>query len=225
MTSTGPMTCADFDAVADELAVGALGEPMRSRLLDHAAGCGRCGTLLNELSSVADELLAFGPEIEPPTGFETGTVARMQPPNPAPRRRWIRSGPRVLVVAAVLIVTLLAGGVIGRVTSGSPGAAVDRGSRQGAILSATGVRVGTVAVLSQPRPHVVIALDRPKPSPGDRTCQLEMPNGAWVSVGSWSYAEIGSGVWAVGIDHGMLGAVAMRIQDDGGDVVATAQLS
>lgn len=232
MTDGHPVDCTEFDAGADELAVGGLSEPERSRLLGHAATCARCDALLNELASVADRILLLGPSAEPPAGFEVRALAAMgigadqstdtASPRLKSRRRRLATPASLLrraAVAAAVAVALVAGAVVGHGIGHGPALA----SRQAAIMSAAGTRVGTMALVSRPRPHVVIALDAPRPAPGRLTCALERRDGSWVTVGSWTYAEIDSGVWAVGIQPQMLTAVAMRVTTDTGAVVATAR--
>ena len=60
----GRVDCAVFDAHADELALGHVGEPLRGRLHAHAAGCASCRALLDALGSVVDQLLVAAPEVE-----------------------------------------------------------------------------------------------------------------------------------------------------------------
>jgi hypothetical protein len=69
---------------------------------------------------------------------------------------------------------------------------------------------------------VLVTVERPRPGPGTRFCELQLPDGTWVEVGSWELDEIASGVWAAGIDAELLDSGAMRITLDDGTVVATA---
>ena len=89
------------------------------------------------------------------------------------------------------------------------------------IVAATGSEVGSVQLIAEPTPHVLVTIAAPRPDPGFRTCELQRPDGTWEQVGWWDAADIASGVWAVGIDPTLLDAKAMRIISDG-DVLATA---
>jgi hypothetical protein len=82
------MSCERTDELAAELALGILDGEQRARALRHLAECGECRRAVEELTAVADELAMLAPEREPPAGFESRVLARLQPP-PAPARpRW-----------------------------------------------------------------------------------------------------------------------------------------
>jgi Putative zinc-finger len=91
-----------------ELALGIATGDERARALEHLAGCRRCRRSLEELSDVADELLAMAPAREPPVGFETKVMERLggASPRPRSRRRWA-----VLAAAAVILALGPAGAV------------------------------------------------------------------------------------------------------------------
>jgi len=209
-----PVTCEVFDDAVDELAVEGVDEPRRSELLAHAAGCARCEARLDELAAVADRMLLLAPAVEPPPGFESRALARMgaRPNQRAPRIR-------LLLAVAAVVAALGAGVVVGR--SGSPGDA----GRSGAIVSASGTRVGTVELDPSPRPHVVVTVYGSGRPGGVRSCELVLPDGRRVVVGTWTSDEIAGGVWAVGIDKALLEARTMRILGDDGRVIATAEMA
>jgi hypothetical protein len=209
-----PITCAVFDDHADGLALGAVDEPMRSRLLDHAASCAECRSLLDGLGTVVDRLLVLAPEAEPPGGFESRVLARLGAPAVPARRGRLASR---FALAAAAVVALLGVGLLVAVV----GRDADQ-ARLGAIVTVDDVRVGDVRLVAEPQPHVLVTVDRPRPGPGTRFCELRIADGTWVEVGSWELEEIASGVWAVGIAPGLLEATAMRVTLDDGTVVATA---
>jgi hypothetical protein len=206
------VTCDEFDAEVDELAVGAVSEPRRSELLAHVATCPSCAARLRQLSDVADRLLLLAPTVEPPAGFESRVVSTA----PAAGSSWTtwRRSAAGLAVAAALVGAVL----VGRVTS------PDEQRHQAAIVAVSGgATVGRIELVADPAPHVVIAIDHPRPGPGVRSCELERADGSTVVVGSWTYDEIESGVWAAGIDRSLLDAVAMHVIDNDGTVIATAR--
>lgn len=234
------VTCDVFDAHADELALGLLGEPQRTVLLAHAAQCPACRSLLDDLAAVGDRLLLAAPELEPPAGFEgrvldrlptpTGQseptisvtpgaavsgVGRRAPAGPSGgRRRWLVSA----AAAAALVIGAVAAtaAITGRETS-------DVGA-EGAIITASGQEVGEIRLLTRPVPHLLITVPNPQGAPGVRFCELQRPDGSWVRVGSWEAVDIASGVWAAGIDPSLLDATAMRVVTDQGVLLATASL-
>jgi hypothetical protein len=88
------MSCEQTRALAAELALDIADGGQRAQALRHLAECADCRRAVEELTAVADELLMLAPEREPPAGFESRVLARMQPaPEPAAARRrrgWFR---------------------------------------------------------------------------------------------------------------------------------------
>lgn len=215
MSARAPVGCAEFDLLADELALGQVGEPTRGRLLAHAATCPHCHSLLESLGTVADRLLLAAPQVEPPEGFETRVVARLGTAVSSPVRRSARI--RWIAATAVVAAILVAGAVVAltrRSESVSPVATA-------AIVTDEGAEVGAARLLAEPTSYLLITVDNPRPGPGVRLCELMRRDGTWELVGQWDAAGIASGVWAVGVDSELLDATAMRITSDG-DVLATA---
>jgi len=110
------MSCERTRELAPELALGLLDGEQRAQALRHLADCPDCRREVAQLAAVADELLMLAPEREPPAGFESRVLARLQPP-PAlarPRRR-VR---RVLApLAAAAAAAAVAFGVVLQTTS------------------------------------------------------------------------------------------------------------
>jgi hypothetical protein len=107
------MSCEQTRQLAAELALGLADGAERAQALRHLAECPECRREVAELSEVADELLLLAPEREPPVGFESRVLARLQPQRPTARRarRWRR--PLAVLapaaVAAALAVTITLG--------------------------------------------------------------------------------------------------------------------
>jgi hypothetical protein len=214
MSARGPIDCAQFDLLADELALGQVDEPTRGRLLAHAATCPHCHSLLESLGTVADRLLLVAPQVEPPEGFESRVVARLGASVSSPVRR----SARVRWIAAAVAGLLVAGATVALFTrpdsSPSPVATA-------AIVTDEGAEIGAAQLLADPTSYLLITVENPRPGPGLRHCELLGSDGTWELVGQWDAAGIASGVWAVGVDPELLDATAMRITSDG-TVVATA---
>jgi hypothetical protein len=206
------LRCGDVDGVADELVLGQLGEPGRSDVLAHAAGCDRCDLLLGDLADVTDRLLQLAPDADPPPGFEGRTVARLAPP--AARREWRG---RVLVAGATAAAVVVA---VALILSGGG----DDRRRDGTVLSRDGDPVGTVEVDLGDDPRLVLTMPGPARWPGTWVCELLMPGSGWVEVGRWTADEVTAGVWAIDLGPAHDGPTAMRVRNDRGDVIATAAL-
>jgi hypothetical protein len=217
------ISCAEFDEDVDELAVGTLGEPERSRLLAHAARCPGCEAELNWLAGLADRLLLLVPEVEPPAGFEAGVMARMGVASTVrPVRKWRRRTWQLVGAAALALAVLAAGIAVGRTTNNRSTATAL--ASYGEVWTLAGADIGAAQVFTKPAPHVLITLRDPLPW-GVLTCQLELAHGQPVTVGSWNYQDSDDGTWAVQIDHSLVGAVMMRIINQQGVVVAKATLT
>jgi anti-sigma factor RsiW len=208
------ISCEQFDGRAEELALGQLDDPERSRFLAHAADCPRCHSLFEGLGTVVDRLLLAAPQVEPPAGFEGRVLARLDTAESRGPHRSSRLGTSIVlagsIAAALMIVVTV---MVIRGDGGSSTAA--------AIVASGGGEVGSVELIAEPTAHVLVVIDAPRPGPGRRACELRRPDGSWTTVGWWDAADIASGVWAVGIDPALLDATAMRITLDG-DVLATA---
>jgi hypothetical protein len=74
------MSCEHTRELAAELALGIADGEHRARALRHLAECAECRRAVDELSQVTDDLLLLAPEHEPPAGFESAVLARVQPP-------------------------------------------------------------------------------------------------------------------------------------------------
>jgi hypothetical protein len=118
--SANGVACAEFADLAPELALGILSGNERATALGHLASCAPCRDQLDDLARVADNLLLLGPAREPPIGFESRVLARLQQAQegvgqgarPArPRRRW--TAPYRLLSLAAAAVIVVAGVTVG----------------------------------------------------------------------------------------------------------------
>jgi hypothetical protein len=103
---TADVGCDDIRELTSELALGIADGEDRARVLEHVLDCPECRKDLEELSILADELLALAPEHEPPVGFELRTIRQLQPRRE--RRRW-RPPALTLVAASLAAATAVAG--------------------------------------------------------------------------------------------------------------------
>jgi hypothetical protein len=84
--------CARIRDALPEVALGIADGEQRAQALEHIAGCSDCRRELEELSALADELVALAPQREPPPGFENRVLDRLAVGRPRRRparsRRW-----------------------------------------------------------------------------------------------------------------------------------------
>jgi hypothetical protein len=105
------MNCEELKDLAPEVALGTIDGEERAEALRHLATCGECRRLVDQLTTVADELLMLAPVQEPPVGFESRVIDALGFRRRAPRRRpglrlLARIGPPV-AAAAVTAVALV----------------------------------------------------------------------------------------------------------------------
>jgi hypothetical protein len=101
--------CMSSRAALPELALGIADGKQRALALEHIVGCSDCRRELDELSALADELIALVPEREPPPGFENRVLDRLAIRQPRPRRarRRLRRLAFAAAVPAVAAATAL----------------------------------------------------------------------------------------------------------------------
>jgi hypothetical protein len=96
--------CEETREVLPELALGIADGEERARVLAHIEDCADCRRELERQSAVADSLLVLAPEQEPPAGFESRVLRKIQPP--APRRSILRPLVAIGAVAAAVAITV-----------------------------------------------------------------------------------------------------------------------
>jgi hypothetical protein len=220
------MTCDEFREQLAELAVGGIDASDRTGLLSHAAICASCQMALEQMTTVADRVLDETLEIEPPPGFEQRVLSHLNTVPLAPV-----SATRARVRTAVLVACALAAGSVATVLVAN--AARDRAEpsravhevRHGTLIRKDGRPNGQVTLVDQPRAMVIVTIDHPRPFTGRVNCELELANGQKSVVGSWSYDEVESGAWAVGIPDESLNAIRMNVLDTTGAVAASSTLT
>lgn len=72
------MSCEQVRELAAELAIGIADGQERDAALQHCATCTGCRSLVADLSRTADDLLLLAPEHEPPRGFRSRTIDRLE---------------------------------------------------------------------------------------------------------------------------------------------------
>jgi hypothetical protein len=98
--------CAEARELLPELAAGVAAGDERARAYGHLSECVDCRRELDELAIVVDELLTLVPAVEPPRGFESAVLARINPPA---RRWWQRGMVRGAAAVALAVVAVVAG--------------------------------------------------------------------------------------------------------------------
>lgn len=243
----GLSACHELAPLLPELALGMVGGHERETALGHLGDCPVCSIELEQLSAVADGLLAVAPECDPPVGFEVTLVGRLrrEPEQPdrgagwaaharvlprrraVPRRR-LRGRPelrRALAVAAVVLAVGLAfgGGWLARAATKNPPARNVRAPMATASLLEHGRRVGTLWIDGGHPPSLAVSVEDLS-GPGTVRCQVTTTAGHTENVGTFTLSA-GYGSWSAPLRVAPGSVVGARLIDDQGQVVASAQVS
>jgi hypothetical protein len=105
--SVSALSCAEVRELAPELALGILSGAERAEVLLHVNGCARCQAYVAELTEAADAIPQLAPEAEPPVGFESRVLRRLDEGERRTRRRWIAAAVAVAAAAIIMSVTVV----------------------------------------------------------------------------------------------------------------------
>ncbi len=207
-----PLTCAEVEDLAPELALGTLPGDQRATVLAHLDGCGDCRHLVNSLSDTADALLLLAPEVDPPAGFTHRVMGRL---TPVRSRRW---RPVAVAAAVALLIGLAAGYVPGHVRSGSVAV----------VQVASFVHTGGESVAGQvyarsDNPPWVFMTVRDAGSGDAYTCELVLKDGTTLPIGSFKMHS-GTGSWGRSVDVALDQLRSVQLRDANGSLAATAAL-
>ena len=105
----GRRTHEQVRALLPEVAVGVASGDERAAALEHVAACAQCRRDLDRLSETADALLLLAPERQPPAGFESRVLARLDlAPSRGPRRSTWRRALQLAFAAMIGAIAVLA---------------------------------------------------------------------------------------------------------------------
>jgi Putative zinc-finger len=200
-------SCEEVRSLAPELALGIAAGDDRARALEHLADCPACRGRLEELSSVADELLLLAPAQEPPAGFESRVLGRLEPPARPRRRRRIlvpafAAGAAALAAAAVLWVATKEDRDLASRYRATLAEANGKYLTAEPLTAPGGARAGTVfGYEGEPSWVVVTVYEGSRPEPGRYKVEIITAEGERVGVGPIEVTrEGGSGGESIPID-------------------------
>jgi hypothetical protein len=209
------VTCDELHAIAADLALDDVTGAERAAALAHLAGCERCRALVASLAGAADSLLLLAPAVEPPPGFESRVLGRID----SARRPTGRRLPRraiVLAVAAALVAAV-AGGVVGSVvTDHSRDLPIAMTLR-----TAQGGSAGNVLLASDP--DRMTCVFESAGWDGGYGVEVLLDDGSVAEVGDFD-VEVTPWSWTVPLPVRAKSVREVRVLDDDGTVRATARL-
>lgn len=220
--------CGHCRELAPELALGLVTGPERAEALLHLQGCAGCRDHLAELARLHDSLLALIPGAEPPAGFETRVLARLDTRQVRPARRRV-----ALTAAAVLAAAVFGGAVVAGVSDRgpepvpaaqpAPPASPDAGERtvMYAPLTAGDREIGQVYAYRGSQSWMYVYLEA-NTSPGPLTCVLQLEDGSTTAPTSFPVTG-GDAFWGGPVPLGRSGLAGVRVSDATGTLLATAR--
>jgi hypothetical protein len=223
--------CVD-DGMAVELALGLAVGAEREAALTHLAGCPWCRARIDGLREAGDSLLLLVPPAEPPVGFEQAVLGGLRAARPAPLRGSRLAGlrsvaPRVAAAAAILVVALGIGVLVGRAgTDGDVTPAA--GLAQVAMVTPAGVDVGTVWRHPGEPSWLFVSVPgwrrwEPEGAPTrEYRLQLTLSDGRKVTLDD-TFLRPDDGTWASTITADATDVVSVSVVDDSGQVWCTGR--
>ncbi len=223
--------CQALRADAAELALGTLEGTERGAALAHLARCPACRAHVQELTEAVDHVLALAPEAEPPPGFESAVIARIEADRGSAGTS-ARHRRRPVLAAAAAVVLVLGGLGIGLLLGRDAGDAGDDGTELAAapMEAPEGGTVGEVwryggedAVLFVSVPawaDIVFA----GPSAKHYALRLDLRDGPTTEVGDFTLGG-GRSSWGVATELEGDDIAAVSVVDDTGRVWCTGRFA
>lgn len=219
---TDPRPCESVRALAAELALGVAEGADRGTALAHLAGCADCRAEVRELTDAVDALVALAPEAEPPAGFESAVLARLdaERSDQGGRRPWLLAA----AAAALLVAGIGLGLLVARDGAGTTSVATAR------MEAPDGAPVGEVWRTGEADATVFVSVpawagidgfgaDAPR-----YALRLELVSGEEVEVGDFALGD-GVASWAVPTDLDGEDIRAVSVIDDTGRVWCTGRFA
>jgi hypothetical protein len=249
MSEHPEMSCEELAEVAAELALGVLTGRERAEAVAHLDRCESCREHVRHLMVTTEGLIGLLPEREPPAGFETRVLDRLNmsapgpsgpargvalvpPPRRPPFSRWTRAESfprRTLAAAAVALAVVTAGlGGWGVGVSMSPGPASSQAQAQVPLSSAVFLTpshqdVGQLFIYQGSPRWLYMSVDLPS-GDGMVLCQVIGSDGKVSTVGSFRLSS-GYGAWGSPAPGNVATVRGARLVASDGTVLAKASFS
>jgi Putative zinc-finger len=215
------LTCAQVRELAPELALGVLGGAERAEVVAHVNGCARCQAYVLELTEAADALPLLAPEAEPPLGFETRVMSRIQAGPRRLRRRWVASVAAVAAAVAIVSITtvrVIESGDTSTLPTTTHAVAAPVAV---AMVGASGGAAGWAYVADHRAVAVSVSYGVES---GRYAVRVTTPSGAKETLGTLS-VDSGHGSWTGRSAHAITKGSTIALVDDGGTEMCQGTVS
>jgi hypothetical protein len=220
--SADPRQCELIQDELSELALGVLYGRSRAEVLNHVGSCSRCAATLERLSMVADSLLQFGSEVEPPLGFELRLAERLGTPSVGQRSRFRRIA-RVSAAAVIMVVLGFGLATFATPTGVERAAPSQTSDLASAHLTSHGKVLGEF-VVSAGNPAWMLMTVNESHWSGRVTCEVTLAGGQVESIGAFTLSD-GYGAWGAPLTAPASKVRSARLIEHNGVVLATARLN
>lgn len=218
---TPPVSCADLDDLAAELALGILPGDERAGALAHLSECPRCRRVVDELAEAVEAVTAAAPPVPLPAGFVRRATGGL---GSGRRRRWSARWAVVVTAVASLVLAAVIASHEPRPPSLAqalpPSALTAPGVRTAALVSAGPEHFGGVAFVRPSTPSwlfVTVTDD----DTSRYVCEVQYADGHAVRLGSFTTRH-GAGAWYGALAGGGAPPSAVNLRTADGAIVATA---
>jgi hypothetical protein len=208
------MNCVQVNESAAEFSLGILTPDEHDSVAAHLRACPACRLEVESMQSVSEQLLDLIPGTEPPLGFDRRVLSRVGSPLKPARRRFRIVA--TLAAAAVIAITATIGVDANHPSHPAPVLA-------SAVLYSEGHQVGKVYVRAGNPPWILMTM-RSVGADGKVTCEVVGKDGSVTNVGTFWF-EYGRGTWSTPDPAIKSGLAGVRLVDDHGGVVASAQFT
>jgi hypothetical protein len=235
MSELDEMNCDEMADLAAELALGVLTGRERAQAIAHLDRCDACRENVRQLTETGEGLLGLLPSSEPPAGFESRVVARLEAAGqrrarpatgrPRPKLTLPKLTRRMLTTAAVVLAAAAAGlGGWGlRGATSSPGAGNIRTAASvysAPLTTASHLTAGTVYLYDGSPRWMYMSVNIGSVN-GTVMCQLVQRDGHITTLGLFQLNG-GNGYWASPDHIDPDDVTGARVTTTNGTVLATA---
>ncbi|MCA1691506.1 MAG: hypothetical protein LC733_04620 [Actinobacteria bacterium] len=211
------LDCRDVEVLAAELALGVVSAGERASALAHLGHCRGCQRLVDELATVADDLLLLAPEAEPTIGFESRVLAATGAPmERRPDRKPGRSRLRTAVAAAALVVVGGAGLIAGLTAAPQP--EVRNEVRTALDVSASGRATCRAFAFGDPQAWIFVSLEAPREWTADYEVEVVTAGGGPPAPVGHLRLQGGQATLGVTVDAPARSLRAIRVLDTSGEL-------
>ncbi len=184
----------DIHELLAEHALGVLDGRQRAEVLSHLEACATCSDELDSFVRTIDSITEATEELEPPLGFETAVLGRIEAERLRRTPNIRRRTPLLLATAAAAVLLVAGGWAAGAVSSHTPSPTSAIRVVEGQLYSGHN-SVGSIYASSGAGGWMVVALKADRQSL-HVNCTVVTINGAKISLGTFATNRAGSSWWA-----------------------------